>query len=44
MPLLFSIYLSLLSVPPQIAETREQAVVIPEMNMDKEAGKERGGK
>lgn len=32
-----------LNAPPQIAETWEQAVVMPETNMDKEAGKEGGG-
>lgn len=32
-----------LNAPPQIAETWEQAVVMPETNMDKEAGKEAGG-
>lgn len=31
-----------LNAPPQIAETWEQAVVMPETNMDKEAGKEGG--
>lgn len=31
-----------LNALPQIAETWEQAVVMPETNMDKEAGKEGG--
>lgn len=32
-----------LNAPPQIAETWEQAVVMPETNMDKEVGKQGGG-